>query len=68
MSNRCATFVDLQNVSPVTVTETCRFDSGPPRNCGPPESQVLFGRAERTVAASLGDRSAQATDDDEDGR
>jgi hypothetical protein len=29
-------------------------------------TNVLFGQAERTVAASLGDRSAQASDDDEE--
>jgi hypothetical protein len=31
-------------------------------------TNVLFGQAERTIAASLGDRSAQAAEDDEDGR
>jgi hypothetical protein len=31
-------------------------------------TNVLFGQAERTVAASLGDRTAQRTEDDEEGR
>jgi hypothetical protein len=31
-------------------------------------TNVLFGQAERTIAASLGERPAQATEDDEDGR
>src|ERR687896_882879 len=38
VSSRYVTSVALHTMSPVTVIDTIRLDSTPPRKCGPPES------------------------------